>query len=64
MSRPIPLQNDHRYPRLLRLALSIDVRAGDRFAFATVAGIATGLAHALLIDRLIGGPGLLAAFGL
>lgn len=37
---------------------------GDQFTLLTFAGIATGIVHALVIDRLIGGPGLLAAFGL
>lgn len=36
---------------------------GDRFAILTLAGIATGLAIIAIIDRMIGGPGMLAAFG-
>lgn len=37
---------------------------GDRMARQVFAGIATALVIAAIIDRLIGGPGLLAAFGL
>lgn len=37
--------------------------AGDRLAILTLAGVATGLALAVIIDRVVGGPGLLAAFG-
>lgn len=36
---------------------------GDRLAILGVAGVATGLATAAIVDRVIGGPGLLAAFG-
>lgn len=55
MDRPNPL---HEGDRVARLTL------GDQFALFSFAGIGTGLAVVLLIDRLIGGPGLLAAFGL
>lgn len=60
-------------PRFPRPRLAVDVfiaaradriAAERRFAIQTFAGIGTGLAIILLIDRLIGGPGLLAAFGL
>ena len=36
---------------------------GDRIAAHVFAGIAVGLLIAAIIDRAIGGPGLLAAFG-
>lgn len=36
---------------------------GDRMAAQVFAGIAVGLLIAAIIDRAIGGPGLLAAFG-
>lgn len=54
-------------PRVARLTPAPRLESltpGDQFALFSVAGIATGLAIVLLIDRLIAGPGLLAAFGL
>ncbi len=45
-------------------AVRAPLTRGDRFAILTLAGVTTGLAIIAIIDRVIGGPGLLAAFGL
>lgn len=44
-------------------AVRAPLTRGDRFAILTLAGVAAGLAIIAIIDRVIGGPGLLAAFG-
>lgn len=44
-------------------AVRAPLTRGDRFAILTLTGIATGLAIIAIVDRVIGGPGLLAAFG-
>ncbi len=44
-------------------AVRAPLTPGDRFAILALAGVTTGLAIVVIIDRVTGGPGLLAAFG-